>query len=109
MKKVILVGLMFVVFFGWKDIVSADSVTEENAVISEVKELEQSGKYDFEVVPAEDIDPQNIIQLDSVEELEKILAEFKNSSETEFTINENPIQTRAAGSKTVSQWAPFSG
>ncbi|EAG2265699.1 hypothetical protein B1N05_15740, partial [Listeria monocytogenes] len=77
MKKVILVGLMFVVFFGWKDIVSADSVTEENAVISEVKELEQSGKYDFEVVPAEDIDPQNIIQLDSVEELEKILAEFK--------------------------------
>lgn len=30
MKKVILVGLMFVVFFGWKDIVSADSVTEEN-------------------------------------------------------------------------------
>ena len=70
MKKVILVGLMFVVF-GWKDIVSADSVTEENAVISEVKELEQSGKYDFEVVPAEDIDPQNIIQLDSVEELEK--------------------------------------
>lgn len=41
-KKVILVGLMFVVFFGWKDIVSADSVTEENAVISEVKELDKA-------------------------------------------------------------------
>ena len=45
MKKVILVGLMFVVFFGWKDIVSADSVTEENAVISEVKELEREMMY----------------------------------------------------------------
>lgn len=90
-------------FFGWKDIVSADSITEENAVVSEVKELEQSGKYDFEVVSAEEIDPQNIIQLDSVEELEKILEEFKNSSETEFIMNENTIQTRAAGSKTVSQ------
>jgi hypothetical protein len=33
---------MFVVFFGWKDIVSADSVTEENAVISEVKELDKA-------------------------------------------------------------------
>lgn len=91
MKKVLLVGLMFVTFFGWKDIVSADSVTEENSIVSEIKELEQNGKYDFELVPAEEIDPQNIIKLDSVEELEKILEEFKNSS------------------KTISKWAPFSG
>jgi len=97
--------------------VFADEKTVDvETVKEEIKMLEKSNKYDFELVPIENISKDNIIELDSVEELEDILNEIKETSETEYTFDEtfddlsnNTKLTRAAGSKTISQWAPFNG
>ena len=112
MKKIVLLGALVITFFGWGEIASADNISETNTIVSEIEELERSGEYDFELIPTENLESSHLIQLDSVQELEKILADFKANSETEIVINESmdtPIKTRASGSKTITQWAPFSG
>lgn len=93
-----------------------ENTVDVETVKQEIKMLEESNKYDFELVPIENISKDNIIELESVEELEDILKEIKETSETEYTFDEtfddlsnNTKQTRAAGSTTISQWAPFDG
>ncbi|GAF11721.1 hypothetical protein JCM19045_846 [Bacillus sp. JCM 19045] len=110
-KKLLKFFILLMIVLAPLSSANAASTDEQEKTAKEVEELKE--QYGFETIDIDDITHDEIVEFESVEELENFIKYLQEPKEFEEVIDtsaqNDDFGIMANGSHVINWWAPFSG